>query len=103
MDVNDNGCHLDKRGALTSIASKLAPTVECIDLLNRLLTLDRLLQRLTAALLSRIQLQLHLLDIQHLLLKLLPTLGDFVQHGLQLFLIAAGRIVKLNQLTAFRQ
>jgi hypothetical protein len=41
MDVNDNEYRLDKRGALTSIASKLAPTVECIDLLNHLLTLDR--------------------------------------------------------------
>ncbi|MCP2070162.1 UNVERIFIED_ORG: hypothetical protein J2Y84_005488 [Pseudomonas reinekei] len=27
MDANDNACCLDKRGALTSIASKLAPTV----------------------------------------------------------------------------
>ncbi|MGX1087522.1 hypothetical protein AB7M25_004088 [Pseudomonas sp. AP3_22 TE3818] len=27
MVVNDNACDLDKRGALESIASKLAPTV----------------------------------------------------------------------------
>ncbi|MFL9005604.1 hypothetical protein Q8X48_00100 [Pseudomonas sp. QLc11A] len=27
MVVNDNACDLDKRGALASIASKLAPTV----------------------------------------------------------------------------
>jgi hypothetical protein len=27
MVVNDNACELDKRGALESIASKLAPTV----------------------------------------------------------------------------
>jgi hypothetical protein len=27
MVVNDNACNLDKRGALESIASKLAPTV----------------------------------------------------------------------------
>ncbi|MNV23915.1 hypothetical protein D3C71_1149540 [compost metagenome] len=27
MDVNDNACDLDKRGALESIASKLAPTI----------------------------------------------------------------------------
>jgi len=26
MDVNDDACFLDKRGALKSIASKLAPT-----------------------------------------------------------------------------
>ena len=26
MDVNDNACFLNKRGALESIASKLAPT-----------------------------------------------------------------------------
>ncbi|MGF6203847.1 hypothetical protein [Pseudomonas laurylsulfatiphila] len=27
MVINDNACDLDKRGALESIASKLAPTV----------------------------------------------------------------------------
>ncbi|MGF6202009.1 hypothetical protein QF012_004051 [Pseudomonas laurylsulfatiphila] len=27
MVVNDNACELDKRGALESIASRLAPTV----------------------------------------------------------------------------
>ncbi|AZD88779.1 hypothetical protein C4K13_5810 [Pseudomonas chlororaphis subsp. aureofaciens] len=27
MDVNDNACRVDERGALRSIASKLAPTV----------------------------------------------------------------------------
>ncbi|MDF9907722.1 UNVERIFIED_ORG: hypothetical protein OKW15_005678 [Pseudomonas reinekei] len=27
MVVNDNACDLDKRGALKSIASKLAPTI----------------------------------------------------------------------------
>ena len=32
MVVNDNACELDERGALESIASKLAPTVsrECV-------------------------------------------------------------------------
>ncbi|VVO06167.1 hypothetical protein PS691_03027 [Pseudomonas fluorescens] len=28
MDVNDNACFLNKRAALESIASKLAPTIE---------------------------------------------------------------------------
>ncbi|OPK09044.1 hypothetical protein BZ163_17850 [Pseudomonas sp. VI4.1] len=31
MVVNDNACCLVKRGALESIASKLAPTGDCVD------------------------------------------------------------------------
>jgi len=58
---------------------------------------------LNAALFGGIQFKLHLLDIQQLLLELLTALGNFGQHAVQLFLIAATWVVQLNQLTAFGQ
>ena len=56
-----------------------------------------------AAFFGRIQLDLHLLNIQQLLLKLGPALGNLLHKSLQLLAVAAGGVVQLNQLFAFGQ
>ena len=60
-------------------------------------------QRLLATLFGGVQFELHLLDVQKLLLKLLTAFCDFGQHAGQLLLIAAGGVVQLDQLAALGQ
>ncbi len=72
-------------------------------LLDDFLALDRLLQRLDAAFFGGVEFQLHLFDVQQLLFELFPALGDFRQHAVQLFLIAAGGVVEFDQLAALGQ
>ena len=47
MDVNDNACCLNKRAALQSIASKLAPTLGPGAIIVRSGLLDQRVQKLT--------------------------------------------------------
>lgn len=60
-------------------------------------------KRRSTALLGSIQFQLHLFDVQQLLFQLGAALGDLLQHGVQLLLVAAARVrvVELDQFAAF--
>ncbi|MNN13972.1 hypothetical protein D3C81_1270230 [compost metagenome] len=55
------------------------------------------------ALFGGVQLQLHLLDVEQLLFELGTAFGNFCQHAVQLLQVAAGRVIKFDQLTAFGQ
>ena len=60
-------------------------------------------QSLGAALFGGVQFQLHLFDIQQLLLELLTALGDLCQHAVELNVVAAGGVVEFDQFAAFGQ
>lgn len=60
-------------------------------------------QGLGAALFGGVQFQLHLFDIQQLLLKLLTALGDFRQHAVELHVVTAGGVVELDEFAALGQ
>ena len=51
-----------------------------------------LFQRLETPFFSGIEFQLHLLDVEQLLFKLLAAFGDFGQHAVELLLVAAGGV-----------
>ena len=53
-----------------------------------------------AALFGGIQLQLHLFDVQQLLLQLGAALGDLRHKGVQLLVVAMHRVVQLDQFLA---
>ncbi len=67
------------------------------------LALNGLFQRLGATLFGGVQFELHLFDVEQLLFQLLAALGDFRQHAVQLFLVAAGRVVEFDQFPALGQ
>ncbi|MCY1442548.1 hypothetical protein D9M71_589230 [compost metagenome] len=60
-------------------------------------------QGLFAALLGGVQFQLHLVDVQHLLLQLGAALGNLRQHAVELFEVAAGGVIQFDQLAALGQ
>ncbi|MNT85112.1 hypothetical protein D3C72_2252350 [compost metagenome] len=65
--------------------------------------LGNLQQGGAATLFGRVQFQLHLLDVQQLLLQLQTPFGDLAQHDLELVTVVALRVVQLDQGLAFGQ
>src|SRR5690606_39836803 len=61
------------------------------------------LERRAAAFLGGIELQLHLLDIEQLLLELLTAFVDQFEHAVQLLPVAGPGIVELDERLAFGQ
>ena len=55
----------------------------------------------TATFFGGIQFQLHLADIEHLLLQLPAALGDHLEHDVQLFLVTGLGVVEFDQGLAF--